>query len=242
MLLSSHPLAQPNYGDNTRTNGASSSSTPSSNAQPSGGTEYVVISEDDQVVGCKRKRKSDVWLDFDEVTIGGRQKAQCHWCKKYLVADGKSGTTHLRGHLNICASRQVRKALQQTTLKLGKNEHGSIVVEKYAFDQQVARKELSLMICVHEYPLSMVDHIGFRRFCAALQPLFKIMSRNTMKKDILDMYELQRKSLVNYLQQCESRIAVTTDMWTTNHQRKGYMSVTVYFIDGDWKMKSFLLR
>jgi hypothetical protein len=97
-------------------------------------------------------------------------------------------------------------------LKLGKNEHGSVVVEKYAFDQQIARKELSLMICVHEYPLSMVDHIRFRRFCAALQPLFKVMSRNTMKKDILDMYELQRKSLVNYLQQCESRIAVTTDV------------------------------
>jgi hypothetical protein len=98
------------------------------------------------------------------------------------------------------------------------------------------------MICVHEYPLSMVDHIGFRRFCAALQPLFKVMYRNTMKKDILDMYELQRKSLVNYLQQCESRIAVTTDMWTANHQRKGYMSVTIHFIDGDWKLKSFLLR
>jgi hypothetical protein len=110
----------------TPTNGAPSSSTPSSvagdtpssNAQPSGGTEYVVISKDDQVVGCKRKHKSDVWLDFDEVTIGGKQKAQCRWCKKYLFADGKSGTTHLRGHLNICASRQVRKGLQQT-LKVG---------------------------------------------------------------------------------------------------------------------------
>jgi hypothetical protein len=92
----------------TPTNGAPSSSTPSSNAQPSGGTEYVVISEDDQVVGCKRKRKSDVWLDFDEVTIGGRQKAQCRWCKKYLVADGKSGTTHLCGHLNICAANNFK--------------------------------------------------------------------------------------------------------------------------------------
>jgi hypothetical protein len=116
--------------------------------------EYVVISEDDQVVGCKRKCKSDVWLDFDEVTIGGRQKAQCRWCRKYPVADSKSGTTYLRGHLNICASHQVRKDPQQATLKLGKNEHGSVVVEKYAFDQQVARKELSLMICVHEYLLS----------------------------------------------------------------------------------------
>jgi hypothetical protein len=31
-------------------------------------------------------------------------------------------------------------------------------------------------------------------------------------------------------------------MWTTNHQKKGYMSVTVHFIDDDWRLKSFLLR
>jgi hypothetical protein len=64
------------------------------------------------------------------------------------------------------------------------------------------------MICVHEYPLSMVDHIGFRRFCAALQPLFKLVSRNTIKNDILDMYEVQRKALASYFQRCKSRIAI----------------------------------
>jgi hypothetical protein len=55
------------------------------------------------------------------------------------------------------------------------------------------------MIVVHEYPLSMVDHVGFRRFCAALQLLFKVVSRNTIKKDILDMYEVQRLSLVGHV-------------------------------------------
>jgi hypothetical protein len=77
---------------------------------------------------------------------------------------------------------QVRKGLQQATLKLGKNEHGFVVVEKYVFYQHVARKELALMIYVHGYPLSMVDHIGFRKFCAVMQPLFKAVFRNTIKR------------------------------------------------------------
>jgi hypothetical protein len=47
------------------------------------------------------------------------------------------------------------------------------------------------------------------------------------------MYDVQRKSFVNYFQQCHSRIVVTTDMWTANHQKKGYMSITVHFIDDD---------
>jgi hypothetical protein len=106
---------------------------------------------------------------------------------------------------------------------------------------KLLRKELAIMICVHEYPLSMVDHVGFRRFCAALQPLFKTMFRNTIKKDILDMYEVQRSSMINFFQKCQSRIVVTTDMWTVNH-KKGHMSVIVHFIDDEWKLKSFLLR
>jgi hypothetical protein len=172
---------------------SSSGATTPNNAQPTaataaetaeaGGTSYVVVDdEDDEPVVKKRKLKSDVWLEFDQVKVAERQKAQCHWCKKVLAGDGKSGTNYLRGHLRSCASHQVRKGLQQSTLKLAKNERGGVVVEKYVFDQQVARKELSLMICVHEYPLSMVDHIGFRKFCAALQPLFKLVSRNTIKK------------------------------------------------------------
>jgi hypothetical protein len=110
------------------------------------------------------------------------------------------------------------------------------------FDQDVARKELALMIIVHEYPLSMVDHIGFRKFCAALQPAFKLVSRNTIRKDILDMYQVQKQSMVNYIKKLSSRVAVTTDLWTANHQRKGYMAVTAHFLDEDWKLKSFLIR
>jgi primosomal protein N' len=95
---------------------------------------------------------------------------------------------------------------------------------------------------VHEYPLSMVDHVGFRKFCASLQPLFKLVSRNTIRKDILDMYDVQKLSMVTMFQQQQSRIAVTTDMWTANHQKKGYMAVIVHYIDEIWSLKSYLLR
>jgi hypothetical protein len=184
--------------------------TPSSSAVAAGGTptpidggtdNVVVAGEDANVtVGSKRKLKSDVWLEFEQVTVGGKLKAECNWCKKHFVGDSKSGTTHLCSHLKTCQAKQCQKGLKQSILKLGKNEKGGAVVEKYVFDQVVARKELALMICVHEYPLFMVDHVGFRRFCAALQPLFKVVSRNTIKKDILDMYEVQRLSLVNSFQ------------------------------------------
>ena len=86
-----------------------------------------------------------------------------------LGGETRNGTKHLKGHLEICLDRSVRKGLQQSTLKLTPNQQdGTITIEKYIFDQEVARKELALMIIVHEYHLSMVDHVGFRKFCAAL--------------------------------------------------------------------------
>jgi hypothetical protein len=207
------------------------------------GTDADVIEIDDDVqVGSKRKLKSDVWNDFEKIKVHGVPKAECNWCKKHLSAVGRNGTTNLRNHLASCQDRQVRKGLKWSTLKLAKTQDGSVVVEKYVFDQGVARKELALMICVHEYPLSIVDHVGFRRFCAALQPLFKVVSRNTIRKDILDMYQVQKLSMMNQFKQQQSRIAITTDMWTANHQKKGYMAVTVHYVDETWNLKSYLLR
>ena len=51
---------------------------------------------------------------------------------------------------------------KQQKLRLRKVDDGNANLENIIFDQDVARKELPLMICVHEYLPSMVDH--FRNF------------------------------------------------------------------------------
>ncbi|KAJ0076266.1 hypothetical protein Patl1_34040 [Pistacia atlantica] len=62
-----------------------------------------------------------------------------------------------------------------------------------SLDQESVRKDLAMMIVLHEYPLSMVDHYGFRKFCNNMQPLFKVVSRNTIKKDIFKMYDVEKE-------------------------------------------------
>jgi hypothetical protein len=211
-------------------------------------TDNVVVESqgtdtDVEIVDVKRRKlKSVVWKEFTRIQINGVWRAECMWCKDRLGGETKNGTTHLHDHLKICQSRACRKGLKQSTLKMAPNADGTVSVQKYIFDQEVVRKELALMICLHEYPLSLVDHTGFRKFCAAMQPLFRVPSRNTIRTDILDMHVVQRKSLVKYFQQLSSRVAITTDMWTANHQKKGYMAVTAHHIDDKWELKSFLLR
>ncbi|KAJ0098135.1 hypothetical protein Patl1_28630 [Pistacia atlantica] len=90
------------------------------------------------------------------------------------------------------------------------------------------------MIILHEYPLNMVDHYGFRKFCNTIQPLFKVVSRNTIKADILKIYDVEKHKTMKLLNKTHGRIAITTDLWTGNHQNKRYMTITTHFIDNNW--------
>ena len=96
------------------------------------------------------------------------------------------------------------------------------------FDQNVSRNELARMIILHEYPLSIVDHIGFRKYSTSLQPLFRMVS----KKDILSIYEKEREKSKHEIDKNQGRISITTNMWTSQNKRLGFMVVTAHFIDG----------
>ncbi|TVU32864.1 hypothetical protein EJB05_24626, partial [Eragrostis curvula] len=104
------------------------------------------------------------------VLVNGKWKAECMWCKSLLGGETRNGTTHLHDHLNCYDARSCRKG-----------------------------KELALMICLLEYPLSVVDHVGFRNFFAAMQPMFKVPTKNTIWKDIFDMHVVQRGAMIKFV-------------------------------------------
>ena len=58
----------------------------------------------------------------------------------------------------------------------------------------------------------------------------------------MERYEVETKKAIEYMLAVQSRVAVTTDMWTADHQKKGYMAVTAHFIDESWKLRSILMR
>jgi len=106
---------------------------------------------------------------------------------------------HLRTHVKICIYRKKLGDKVQTNLRFAATEKGAVAVENYVFDQEVARNALYSMIVLHEYPLSIVDHHGFRKFVSALQPLFKIGTRNTARKGILSFYNMEKRKAKIFL-------------------------------------------
>uniref|UniRef100_A0A8R7THP7 BED-type domain-containing protein n=2 Tax=Triticum urartu TaxID=4572 RepID=A0A8R7THP7_TRIUA len=192
--------------------------------------------------GSKRKRTSAVWDEMEEKLENRQLKAECNHCHRKFSAGPRAGTTHLRVHLECCPPKHAPIGPQQQQLRLTKGEGGKVNIENVIFGQDKARKDLALMICEHEYPLSIVDHSGFRRFCSSLQPMFKMVCRNTIRNDIVAMHSAQKEKMVIFFATFKHRVAVTTDLWTVGYQKRGYMAVTAHYIDDSWNLKSFLMR
>uniref|UniRef100_A0A803MYC6 BED-type domain-containing protein n=1 Tax=Chenopodium quinoa TaxID=63459 RepID=A0A803MYC6_CHEQI len=200
---------------------------------------------DPSLLPITSRHTSAVWSDFKRKRVGDVIKAECNHCSKLLAGGSKAGTTHLKDHIKICPKR-VCQDLRQTrmfgTKKNLNDKNDTMTLAPYEFHQEDGRRDLAEMIILHEYPISMVEHIGFRKYSKTLQPGFKVPSRNTTRKDIMKRYELEKENVATLLRKAKGKIALTTDMWTADNQRKGYMAVTSHFIDNTWKLQSRIIR
>jgi hypothetical protein len=61
--------------------------------------------------GTKRRLTSAVWDEFIKNEL--KKQAQCMYCKKWLSAGSKGGTTHLANHLKTCGAKCAPVGLKQ---------------------------------------------------------------------------------------------------------------------------------
>ena len=99
---------------------------------------------------------------------------------------------------------------------------------------------LARCIIKDELPFVIVERDDFREFVYALQPRFKFVSRFTIVRDCMKMYVSEKASLQECLRSINTRIALTTDIWTSV-QTLSYLCLTAHFIDNDWKLHKRIL-
>ncbi|KAH9713715.1 BED-type domain-containing protein [Citrus sinensis] len=111
------------------------------------------------------------------------------------------------------------------------------------WDMATVKLFVARMIVLHELPLAFVEYVGFYDLLKLLQPSIETISRNTIKAEILRLYDVEKKKTMGILEACESRIAITTNMWTaSNKKKKGYMVITAHYIDSSWVLRSRIMR
>ncbi|XP_052209308.1 zinc finger BED domain-containing protein RICESLEEPER 2-like [Diospyros lotus] len=109
------------------------------------------------------------------------------------------------------------------------------------FDPDKFRELVVAAIVMHDLPLSFVEYVGVRAFCSYLNPNATLVSRNTLKSDLLKMYKKEKDKLKCVLKEAPGRLCLTSDLWTSI-TTDGYIAVTVHFIDNDWVLQKKILN
>jgi hypothetical protein len=61
-------------------------------------------------------------------------------------------------------------------------------------------------------------------------------------KIFMDAYKEEQKKAIAYMYGTKSRVAITTDLWTSDNQKRGYMAITAHFKDDSWTLINIIMR
>ena len=90
-------------------------------------------------------------------------------------------------------------------------------------------------------PLSAVEGHGFRHLMAIVEPRFAIPSRPYFIQTELPKIYIEMKQKMRDVVSSGRFHSVTTDLWTSQYQVKGYLTLTTHFMDSEWVLRSFVL-
>uniref|UniRef100_A0ACD5UFZ8 Uncharacterized protein n=1 Tax=Avena sativa TaxID=4498 RepID=A0ACD5UFZ8_AVESA len=183
-----------------------------------------------------RKLTSIVLNDAEPIYIDGfLMQGRCKYCSIMLPASKVSGTSQLSRHMKVC---EVKCSMDGVIQQIKTSDE---IDPDWKFDQTAARIELVKLIVLHGLPFSFVEYAGFRKFCASLNPWFKSVNRYTIQKDCMDAYYQHRDIYESSFQNCNHRVSLTGDMWSSN-QKFGYLCITCHWIDNEWIIRHRIIR
>lgn len=67
------------------------------------------------------------------------------------------------------------------------------------------------------YPLSIVNHIGLKRYSSVLQPLFKVTLCNTINKESIKIYDVEKLVALKLLWTNEGTVTIKSNMWISSN-------------------------
>ncbi|XP_077223994.1 zinc finger BED domain-containing protein RICESLEEPER 2-like [Tasmannia lanceolata] len=186
----------------------------------------TVTTHGDSSTQTSKKReyptKFVVWNHFtkEKGPDGIDLRAKCNYCKKLFACPSSSGTSSLKRHLdNTCIPYTSRdksqKLLSFKSVRDGDDVEEGAGVMPWMFDQDRARRELAIFIIELELPFNIIDKDAFRDLMMVIQPRLKVISRTTIRKELLNIYGEEKLKLKRLIGVCH-RVSLTADMWTSN--------------------------
>jgi hypothetical protein len=98
---------------------------------------------------------------------------------------------------------------------------------------------LAKMIALNQLPLSFTASEGFRKFMTVVEPGYKIIKEDSLKRRLNLLAESLKNNLKEKISKAKN-IACTADIWSSRTQ-ESYITCTANIIDDEWNCSSMTL-
>ncbi|BBN20791.1 hypothetical protein Mp_zg01480 [Marchantia polymorpha subsp. ruderalis] len=118
------------------------------------------------------------------------------------------------------------------------------VMDPYELDNESKEANLNALVAFvmdHQQAFNLVENETFRSLCRRLNPHYSLPSRQTLTRSLSDHFERALLQFRSTIDSIKGAIALTQDCWSSRVMR-GYMVITVQWIDEEWKLQSVVLE
>lgn len=84
--------------------------------------------------------------------------------------------------------------------------------------------------CKENVPFATIESPGFQNLLSTICPLYKIPSRDTVKRRVNEKFSVLAAEFRDKLIKVEN-VSLTTDVWTETMQMQSYIGITVHFFN-----------
>ena len=216
------------------------------------------------ISGVGKKKKSKVWMYFQKIkNSDGSVRGDCVKCTECgkSIKTKTGNTTNLLSHLNIKhpnkyadvkkkteeekkrnAKRPRERDLHQVTFKMMAKKKAKLETSSGRY-KKITEKIAGVLI--HDFqPFSFVEDRGFKKLMEELEPRYEIPSRTSFSRSVIPRIykevKEQVKSKVVDLQQRKNKVALTTDMWSSE-ANESYLGLSCHYLTHEFELVSVCL-
>lgn len=206
----------------------------------------------------KEKQNSDVWKTFELVLVDKQLQnfVRCIRCKSILSYSPATGTSTLKRHVNSCGAASIKA---KTMDHIKKDDSQPKILQ---FTNRNVPKEaiedlndtLVIGLAQDLRPLGAIDAKGFKKIAQALINFGALYGQQNVSKVLRHSTTLKRNNLPKIISSKEEEMiqtfdaapqcpifAFTTDMWADKYKQRQFLSLTIHFIDSNWKLVRHML-
>ena len=189
------------------------------------------------------------------VPLQKRKKVVCRLCKQVIGYSGN--TTNLTYHLqrlHPTEHQQLTKEVENDEDKPGPSTTKTVqltlsgAISRTTPFQQDSVRHNELVNATANFitqslqPIRVVDEPSFRRLLQIAEPRFKLPHHTHFTDKVIPRKYHELRATVEKDLTAIEKCTFTTDLWTSQHQHRAYISLTVHYINAEFKLNSKCLQ